>query len=86
MTEYEKAQLQKLQKYDKAVENIFRDQVGHDTVGAVAMDEKGNFAACTSTGGVTFKRVGRVGDSPLAGDFFQIIKLHSILRRERRLG
>ena len=69
VTDYEKAQLQELQRYDKAVGNIFRDQMGHDTVGAVALDDKGNFAACTSTGGVTFKRVGRVGDSPLAGAF-----------------
>lgn len=40
---------------------------GHDTVGAVAMDKYGNLAAATSTGGITFKRVGRVGDSPIIG-------------------
>lgn len=40
---------------------------GHDTVGAVALDAEGNLAAATSTGGITFKRVGRVGDSPLLG-------------------
>ena len=40
---------------------------GHDTVGAVARDVHGNLAAATSTGGITFKRVGRVGDSPLLG-------------------
>lgn len=38
-----------------------------DTVGAVAIDEDGNIAAATSTGGVHFKLPGRVGDSPLVG-------------------
>ena len=37
------------------------------TVGAVAMDQYGNLAAATSTGGVTNKRYGRVGDSPIIG-------------------
>lgn len=37
------------------------------TVGAVALDEKGNLAAATSTGGMTNKRFGRVGDSPIIG-------------------
>jgi beta-aspartyl-peptidase (threonine type) len=40
---------------------------GHETVGAVALDEKGNIAAATSTGGVTGKLVGRVGDVPIVG-------------------
>lgn len=39
----------------------------HDTVGAVALDLAGNLAAATSTGGISLKRVGRVGDSPLVG-------------------
>lgn len=37
------------------------------TVGAVALDLHGNLAAATSTGGMTNKQVGRVGDSPLIG-------------------
>jgi beta-aspartyl-peptidase (threonine type) len=37
------------------------------TVGAVAVDKSGTLAAATSTGGVTMKLVGRVGDSPLPG-------------------
>ncbi|AWH89676.1 isoaspartyl peptidase/L-asparaginase family protein [Limnobaculum parvum] len=37
------------------------------TVGAVAIDIHGNLAAATSTGGMTNKQVGRVGDSPLIG-------------------
>ena len=41
--------------------------LGHETVGAVALDTKGNIAAATSTGGVTGKLVGRVGDVPIVG-------------------
>ena len=37
------------------------------TVGAVAIDKQGNLAAATSTGGLTNKRWGRVGDSPIIG-------------------
>ncbi len=39
----------------------------HGTVGAVALDAKGNLAAATSTGGFSNKPVGRVGDSPIIG-------------------
>ncbi|HLV38976.1 isoaspartyl peptidase/L-asparaginase [Xanthomarina sp.] len=37
------------------------------TVGAVACDQNGNIAAATSTGGMTNKKWGRVGDSPMVG-------------------
>ncbi|CAM3538813.1 isoaspartyl peptidase/L-asparaginase family protein [Shewanella pealeana] len=37
------------------------------TVGAVALDQNGNLAAGTSTGGMTAKRFGRIGDSPIIG-------------------
>jgi len=37
------------------------------TVGAVALDAHGNIAAATSTGGMTNKKFGRVGDSPIIG-------------------
>ncbi len=37
------------------------------TVGAVAIDAAGRLAAATSTGGINYKRPGRVGDSPLPG-------------------
>ena len=40
----------------------------HDTVGAVAMDKDGNIAVATSTGGISCKRPGRVGDSPIIGE------------------
>ena len=46
---------------------IIRSDHGHDTVGAVAVDRKGNTAFATSTGGITGKCAGRVGDSPLIG-------------------
>ncbi len=39
----------------------------HGTVGAVALDQDGNLAAATSTGGYTGKLPGRIGDSPLIG-------------------
>jgi L-asparaginase / beta-aspartyl-peptidase len=39
----------------------------HGTVGAVARDQAGNLAAATSTGGMTGKLPGRVGDSPIIG-------------------
>ena len=39
----------------------------HGTVGAVALDQDGNLAAGTSTGGLTNKRFGRIGDSPIVG-------------------
>ena len=44
-------------------ENAFR----FGTVGAVACDRDGNLAAATSTGGITNKRWGRIGDTPLPG-------------------
>ncbi|MES2002585.1 MAG: isoaspartyl peptidase/L-asparaginase [Pseudomonadota bacterium] len=45
----------------------FDDEVKYGTVGAVAIDRDGHVAAATSTGGLTAKRWGRVGDSPLIG-------------------
>src|ERR1700730_15813549 len=47
-------------------EDLMRDKkLG--TVGAVAYDGEGNIAAATSTGGMTNKKYGRIGDSPLIG-------------------
>lgn len=45
----------------------FDDEVKYGTVGAVAVDLDGHVAVATSTGGLTGKRWGRVGDSPLIG-------------------
>ena len=46
---------------------IISDQDLHGTVGAVALDQNGGLAVATSTGGMTNKRSGRVGDSPIIG-------------------
>ena len=46
---------------------LTQDELGHGTVGAVALDAAGRLAAATSTGGVFGKREGRVGDTPLIG-------------------
>jgi len=45
----------------------FDSDVKYGTVGAVAVDSSGHVAAATSTGGLTAKQWGRIGDSPLIG-------------------
>ena len=45
----------------------FDAEVKYGTVGAVARDQQGHVAAATSTGGLTGKRWGRIGDSPVIG-------------------
>jgi beta-aspartyl-peptidase (threonine type) len=56
---------------DKSPETAVVDDparfTSHDTVGAVALDARGNLAAATSTGGTLNKTPGRVGDSSLIG-------------------
>lgn len=52
-------------KSDKLV-GLMKDKK-FGTVGAVACDAEGNIAAATSTGGMTNKRFGRIGDSPMIG-------------------
>ena len=68
-TEYRWQQLQKAKAKDNG-ETTFLSQTPDQwfsTVGAVALDSQGNLAAGTSTGGMTNKRWGRVGDSPIIG-------------------
>ena len=48
------------------LEELMKDKK-FGTVGAVALDSSGNLAAATSTGGMTNKKYGRIGDSPLIG-------------------
>ncbi|MCI0356541.1 MAG: isoaspartyl peptidase/L-asparaginase, partial [Acidobacteria bacterium] len=48
-------------------QELFGPTISHDTVGAVALDQRGNLAAATSTGGTLNKTPGRVGDSSLIG-------------------
>lgn len=51
---------------NKGLEELMKDKK-FGTVGAVACDQHGNIAAATSTGGMTNKKYGRIGDSPLIG-------------------
>lgn len=55
----------KLQKAKTSKKVVKKDKLG--TVGAVALDLDGNLAAGTSTGGMTNKRYGRIGDVPVIG-------------------
>jgi beta-aspartyl-peptidase (threonine type) len=63
-TDVRQSQLHRLLAGSAEKEN---DLVAFGTVGAVALDADGNVAAATSTGGMTGKRWGRVGDSPIIG-------------------
>ncbi len=55
--------LKKLQKKER--ERVKKDNIG--TVGCVVLDIHGNLCAGTSTGGMTNKKFGRIGDSPIIG-------------------
>ncbi|MGG6461115.1 isoaspartyl peptidase/L-asparaginase family protein [Solilutibacter silvestris] len=68
-TEKRWQQLQKILKEEAAKQaSTDPEYVKHiGTTGAVALDSKGHLAAGTSTGGMTNKRWGRVGDSPIIG-------------------
>jgi beta-aspartyl-peptidase (threonine type) len=59
--EKERGNASELTRLDHSVE----DKTG--TVGAVALDRHGNLAAATSSGGMTNKRTGRIGDTPMIG-------------------
>jgi beta-aspartyl-peptidase (threonine type) len=52
----------RFESYQKAIE---KDK--HGTVGCVALDKEGNLCAGTSTGGMTNKKYGRIGDAPIIG-------------------
>lgn len=54
----------KAKAHNDSIENIDKK---HGTVGCVALDKYGNLAAATSTGGMTYKKYGRIGDSPIIG-------------------
>lgn len=63
-------QLQKVLKHTPEKPVLSEDEAKNSkfgTVGAVALDKAGNIAAATSTGGMTNKRYGRIGDSPIIG-------------------
>jgi L-asparaginase / beta-aspartyl-peptidase len=54
-------------KRNRILQEKYPHLLGHDTVGAVAVDAAGNFAAAASTGGTAMKLPGRIGDTPLLG-------------------
>ena len=64
---YHEERLQRVRNLKKNVSKFQKksDKIG--TVGAVALDKMGNISAATSTGGMTNKMPGRVGDSPIIG-------------------
>jgi beta-aspartyl-peptidase (threonine type) len=65
-TERRWKQLEEAQRTDRVAAT--EQDIGYfGTVGAVARDGQGNLAAATSTGGMTNKRWGRIGDSPIIG-------------------
>ncbi len=66
-TDYRWRQLQKARASNQPESTFLSETPDRwfSTVGAVALDSKGNLAAATSTGGMTNKRWGRVGDSPI---------------------
>jgi beta-aspartyl-peptidase (threonine type) len=73
-TQYRWNQLQKaiakesiLRDHDAGLDTLPGEDEKHGTVGAVALDCHGNLAAGTSTGGLTNKHSGRVGDSSIIG-------------------
>jgi len=68
-TQYRWQQLQKAKASENGETTFLSETPGQlfSTVGAVALDSRGNLAAGTSTGGMTNKRWGRVGDSPIIG-------------------
>jgi beta-aspartyl-peptidase (threonine type) len=63
-TEERRRQLDEMMAMDG---DHFDVDLKYGTVGAVALDEQGHTAAATSTGGLTGKRWGRIGDSPIIG-------------------
>jgi beta-aspartyl-peptidase (threonine type) len=66
-TERRWKQLEDAQKAEQTASVSKEDIAYFGTVGAVARDRNGNLAAATSTGGMTNKRWGRIGDSPIIG-------------------
>ena len=63
----EKARLQHKMMLDHDDSDADSEDQKYGTIGAIARDQFGNLAAATSTGGITNKRMGRVGDSPVIG-------------------
>lgn len=56
----------------KEQETELKPYIGHDTVGMVSLDTKGNMVSATSTSGLFMKKTRRVGDSPIIGSGFYV--------------
>ena len=74
ITDYRKDQLTKNKIHDTfSLDHFTNDNADKEidgkfgTVGAVALDQHGNLSSATSTGGITNKKYGRVGDTPILG-------------------
>lgn len=72
-TDWRREQLKKAQAKERegkdrtAAADYFTRTLRWGTVGCVALDQSGNLAAGTSTGGMTNKKFGRIGDAPIIG-------------------
>ena len=64
---YHKERLERVLNSKNTISKLNKESDKIGTVGAVALDKNGNIAAATSTGGMTNKMPGRVGDSPIIG-------------------
>ncbi|KAG0722128.1 Isoaspartyl peptidase/L-asparaginase [Chionoecetes opilio] len=73
VTPHARREWETFKKFSKSVDSLFnvlhvqQQRSGHDTVGCAALDSLGHTAAATSTGGITAKMPGRVGDTPVPG-------------------
>lgn len=70
--QYQKALKENKYQLDHSLDSsgklsFLSDEKKFGTVGAVALDNFGNLAACTSTGGMTNTKFGRIGDTPIIG-------------------
>lgn len=68
----DRAKLHYEKRRKETIENGLSPYIGHDTVGMIALDDKKNMVAGTSTSGLFMKRKGRVGDSPVSGSGFYV--------------
>lgn len=70
LTDRAKARWEK--RLQELVDDTLNPYNGHDTVGAVTLDQHGSMATATSTSGLFMKKAGRVGDSPVSGSGFYV--------------
>jgi len=66
-TDFRRQQLERARAEQTSLNELPPPEFRFGTVGAVALDRNGNIAAGTSTGGMTNKRFGRIGDVPVIG-------------------